>query len=106
MLSCITSTHLSPATHPPTCTQVLYIDHAKAKDCEEQILEVNAVPAAHSKGLLQQPHPGNTPMPMAVDPQQRDQAAAGEGSDVSDDEVAEAADAGRAAAEGAGPSKL
>jgi len=78
-------------------TQVLFIDHNMAKDCEEQILEVNAVPAAHSKGLLQLPHPGNTPSPMAVDATQQQGAADGSNSDISDDEVAEAADQGRSA---------
>jgi hypothetical protein len=96
--SCACCPPLPPHTH-----QVLYIDHAKAQSCEESILEVNAVPAAHSKGLLQQPHPGNTPAqtqllcPMAVDAaapaaqqQQASGGSGGEGSDLSDDEVAEA----------------
>jgi hypothetical protein len=84
------------------CLQVLFIDHDKAKDCEEQILEVNAVPAAHSKGLLEQPHPGNSPAtaPMVVS-----QQGGADNSDVSDDEVAEAANQARpsdAAAPGRG----
>jgi hypothetical protein len=72
--------------------QVLFVDHVKATDCEEQILEVNAVPAAHSKCLLLQPHPGNTPTAMATDASQQQGAA---DSDLSDDEVAEAADQAR-----------
>lgn len=77
--------------------QVLYIDHDKAKDCEELILDVNAVPAAFSKGLLDQPHPGNSIAPTAMDAIQ----AEGDNSDLSDDEVAEAgAKAGGAETEG------
>jgi hypothetical protein len=72
--------------------QMVYIDHDKAKDCEEQILEVNAVPAAHSKGLLERPHPGNTPSAMVLDASQQGGA---DNSDVSDDEVAEASQRGR-----------
>jgi hypothetical protein len=83
------------------CLQVLFIDHDKAQDCEEQILEVNAVPAAHSKGLLEQPHPGNSPTaaPMIVS-----QQGGADNSDVSDDEVAEAANQGRTA-EAAAPGR-
>lgn len=55
---------------------------------------MNAVPAAHSKGLLDQPHPGNSP---AVAPMEVSQQGGADNSDVSDDEVAEAADQGRAA---------
>jgi hypothetical protein len=71
---------------------VLFIDHDKAKGCESQILEVNAVPAAHSRGLLEQPHPGNTPSAAAMDANQQGGV---ENSDISDDEVAEASDRGR-----------
>lgn len=83
--------------------QVLFIDNEKAKDCEEQILDVNAVPAAFSKGLLSQPHPGSmlsNIVPMALD--SASQQGGTDCSDASDDEVAEAADRGK----GDGISKL
>jgi hypothetical protein len=83
---------------------VLFIDHEKAKDCEEQILDVNAVPAAFSKGLLAQPHPGSVLSNIVPIPMDASQAGGGgtDCSDASDDEVAEAADRGK----GDGMSKL
>lgn len=100
LLSCMTrkvSLHMQTLTAVGGCAaapllQVVYIDHDKAKDCEEQILEVNAVPAAHSKGLLERPHPCSTPSAMVLDASQQGGA---DNSDVSDDEVAEASNRGR-----------
>jgi hypothetical protein len=84
---------------------VLYIDHAKAKSSEESILEVNAVPAPHSKGLLQQAHPGNTPsLGLAAAAATQKQAAAGVdgNSSQSSDDDEELGEAAAAAAGGAG----
>jgi hypothetical protein len=39
--------------------QVIYIAHDKATKMLPDILEQNSIPAAHSKGLLDMPHPGN-----------------------------------------------
>jgi hypothetical protein len=61
--------------------QVIFIDHAKATRLAEAILQQNAIPATHSKGLLEQ----YVPASMRQD---RDEALGCQVGDNSDDDAA------------------
>lgn len=67
--------------------KVIYIAHDKATKMLPDILEQNSIPAAHSKGLLDMPHPGNSPQQQQQDSSMQVDGGSSD-SEVSSDEDA------------------